>query len=98
MRESETQKAILQYLEAKRIFHYRQNTGAFKTASGGFYHFGTPGATDIVCVIKGQYVGIEVKAKGGKQSPNQKLFQKALEENGGKYLLVYSIDELMKQI
>jgi hypothetical protein len=39
-----------------------QNSGAFDNGKGGFYRFGALGAPDIICVIAGQYVGIEVKA------------------------------------
>jgi RNA-directed DNA polymerase len=44
-----------------------------------FYRFGAFGSPDIICVIKGQYVGIEVKAPKGKQSEHQKAFQQALQ-------------------
>jgi hypothetical protein len=46
-------------------------------------------------VINGQYVGVEVKAAKGKQSDNQKEFQKKLEDAGGKYILAYSLDDLL---
>ena len=36
MKESEIQKQILDYLVAKRIFHHRQNSGAFDNGKGGF--------------------------------------------------------------
>jgi hypothetical protein len=62
VKESETQKQILDYLALKRIFHYRNNSGAFVDSQKHFYRFGALGSPDIICVIKGQYVGIEVKA------------------------------------
>jgi hypothetical protein len=95
MKESEIQKQILDYLALKRIFHYRQNSGAFDNGKGGFYRFGVLGAPDIICVIKGQYVGIEVKAPKGKQSDHQKGFQQALEAAGGRYVLAYSLEDVM---
>ena len=39
MKESEIQKQILDYLALKRIFHYRQNSGAFKR-DDHFYRMG----------------------------------------------------------
>jgi hypothetical protein len=57
-KESDIQRTILEWLAAKRIFHYRQNAGAVKTENR-FFHFGTPGAPDIVAVVAGKYVGIE---------------------------------------
>src|SRR5580692_9371360 len=99
MKESETQKAILEWLAWKKFFHYRNNSGAFvmpetATHARRFFRAGVVGAPDIVCVIAGQYVGIEVKAPRGRQSENQKEFQRQLEEAGGKYILAHSIDDV----
>jgi hypothetical protein len=60
-----------------------------------FYRFGALGSPDIICVIEGQFVGIEVKAPKGKQSEHQKEFRKKLEAAGGKYLLTYSLDDVI---
>lgn len=98
MKESDVQRAILDYLVLKRIFHYRNNSGAFKRDDGHFYRFGAVGSPDIVCVINGQYVGIEVKAPGGRQSEHQKEFQRRLELAGGKYVLATSLDSVMKAL
>lgn len=98
MKESDVQRAILDYLALKRIFHYRNNSGAFKRDDGHFYRFGALGSPDIVCVVNGQYVGIEVKAPGGKQSEHQKEFQRRLEEAGGRYLLACSLDDVIGNI
>lgn len=92
--EKDTQKACIQLLEAHRIFFYRQNTGAYKTERGGFVKFGFPGATDIVAVIRGIYVGIEVKDVRGQLNENQEIFKARLEKAGGIYLTIRNIDEL----
>src|SRR3990167_7133205 len=92
--ERDTLRACLDYLEIKRVFYYRNNSGAtiIPKADGGtrFFKFGVTGSPDIICVIKGQYVGLECKAPKGKQSESQIDFQQRLEKAGGKYLLVYS--------
>lgn len=102
--EKATQKAILDYLTYKGIFHYRQNTGAFQSQYKGknsFVKFGTPGAPDIVMVVDGVYVGIEVKDSARTCSPidllneNQKLFKQNLERAGGKYIIARSLDDVM---
>lgn len=95
MRESAIQAQIIQYLSLKGIFHYRNNSGGFKDANNHFYRFGAVGSPDIICVVEGRFVGIEVKAPGGKQSDHQISFQKRLEGAGGRYVLVYSLDELI---
>jgi hypothetical protein len=98
MKESDVQRQILDWLALKRIFHHRNNSGAFVDSQKHFYRFGALGSPDIICVIKGQYVGIEVKAPKGKQSEHQKAFQQALEAAGGRYLLAYSPDDVIRQL
>jgi hypothetical protein len=93
--EHQIQQQILDWLKLKRIFHYRQNSGGIKKGSR-FVKFGAPGAPDIICVIKGAYVGIEVKRVNGMQSRQQFCFQKSLEKAGGYYYLVQSLDDVME--
>jgi len=63
-----------------------------------FMRFGALGSPDVVCVINGIYVGIEVKGTGGKQNENQKAFEKELHEAGGWYILAYSVDDVSKML
>jgi len=98
MLEKYTQKQILDYLEIKKIFHYRNNSGAMITNNNGrrgFLRFGAVGSPDIICVINGIYVGIEVKGDKGKQSENQKTFQENLEKAGGVYILAFSLEDVI---
>ena len=95
MKESETQKAILEWLDWKHIFHYRNNSGAFVDSNEHFYRFGAVGSPDIVFVVNGQYAGIEVEASKGRQSDNQKEFQRQLEAAGGRYILAHSLDDVV---
>jgi len=102
LKESEIQRTILDYLTLKRIFHYRNNSGAFvmpetATHSRRFFRAGVVGAPDIVCVVKGQFVGIEVKAPKGRQNDNQKEFQRQLEAAGGLYILAYSLEDVLSR-
>lgn len=98
MRELDVQRQILDYLKLRRVFHYRNNSGAFMDSQKHFYRFGAQGSPDIICVINGQYVGIEVKAPKGKQSDHQKEFQKHLEASGGKYVLAYDLNDVIDQL
>lgn len=101
--EKEIQDSIIQWLTIVKIFHYRQNTGGMLkeytrkdgSTSKSMVRFGVKGASDIVCVVKGMYIAIEVKDHKGKQSPDQVEFQRALEAEGGRYILVRSLDEVM---
>lgn len=96
MGEAETQNAILKYLAIKHIFHYRNNTGAFRTERGGFYRFGEVGSPDIICVARGRYIGIECKSLTGKLNDNQLDFKERLEEAGGMYIVARSLDDVTK--
>jgi len=92
--ERDVLRMCLEYLTAKRIFHYRNNTGAVKTEKS-FVRFGTPGSPDIVAVVDGNYIGIECKGSDGKQSELQKIFQSNLERAGGIYVLVRTLEDLI---
>ncbi len=98
MKEGPTQKAILDYLALKRVFHYRNNSGGFTDANKHFYRFGATGSPDIICVIKGQFVGIEVKAPKGKQSEHQKKFEQNVIAAGGRYILARSLDDIIEAL
>lgn len=102
--EKQIQDSIIDWLSASGIFHYRQNTGAFSKeytrkrdgkVRRSFVRFGTPGATDIVAVYNGVYIGIEVKDNDGKMSEDQENFRYALCRAGGIYLLVRSVDDVI---
>ena len=95
-REKDTQAAIIQWLEIKHIFHYRQNTGAFQNAQGNFYRFGHPGASDIICVANGRYIAIEVKTPKGKLSEVQEHFRDNLRKAGGYYVVARQLEDVIK--
>jgi hypothetical protein len=93
MKESDIQKTILDYLTLRGIFHYKNNTaGIYKQATGSYIPSPSVGAPDIVAVIGGKYIGIEVKRPGGKMSEHQLRFKENLERAGGIYWIFDSID------
>lgn len=98
-KERDIQRAIIDYLELKKILFIRNNSGAFKT-DWGFYKFGKKGSPDIVAVQKGtgRFIGIECKAKGKYQTKEQKEFQRLLEKDGGLYILARSLDDVILKI
>ena len=99
MKEKDIQRQILEWLTWKKIFHYRQNSGAFRTNNDTrMYWFGAKGAPDIVCVINGQYVGIEVKMPKNGLSELQVNFKYNLEMAGGKYIIAYCLEDVIKNI
>lgn len=59
------------------------------------------GVSDIILLLPNKfypYLCIENKTPKGKQSPEQKLFQSAVESQGGKYVIVRSLDDFKELI
>lgn len=52
------------------------------------------GLPDIIVVWGGMFIGLEVKTKIGKQSPDQKVFESLVKKHGGKYFVVRSIEDV----
>ena len=92
--ESDLVKLVLEYLELKRIFHWRNNTGALTTSKGGFVRFGAIGSPDIFALKSSKIYGIECKSSKGKQSSNQLEWQRNFEKAGGVYILLKELDVL----
>lgn len=60
-----------------------------------------PGVSDMILLMpnaRHPYLCIENKTAKGKQSPEQIAFQHAVEQNGGKYIVVRSLDEFIENI
>jgi hypothetical protein len=93
VKESHAQ-AILDYLAVKRHFCWRNNSGAFKAEHGSFVRARMPGSPDIVCCIDGIVVGLEVKGSKGNLSEAQCDFETRIEQAGGRYHVVRSIDDV----
>ena len=97
--ESEIQNTVLAYLKYRRVFHWRQNSGAgiMKQGAGTrFIRFGVNGAPDIFAVKDGTIYGLEIKSKVGKQNDNQKEFQEGFEKAGGVYHIVRCLEDVQK--
>lgn len=95
MKESDVQKAILDYLRYRGIFCFKNNTvGIYKRDTGAYIPSQSKGSPDIICVVDGKFIGIEVKGPSGRQSPDQIEFQERLERAGGRYIVARSIDDV----
>ena len=109
--EAQTQRLILDWLAAKGILAFRQNTGAVRSSYKGkerFMRFGVPGMADIqafpkIAIARDMHpvltpTWIEVKAPKGKQSDLQKSFQELVEAHGHKYIVAYSLEDVEKAL
>jgi len=85
----------LQYLEIRKIYHWRNNTGAVQVRPGQFMRFGKIGSSDILGILPGgRMLCVECKAKSGKLSPEQKQFLDDARELGALALVVRDWQEL----
>jgi hypothetical protein len=95
--EKTIQKAILDYLELRRAFYWRNNSGMHfftgKNGKSAAMRMGKTGSPDIYILKNGKLIGLEVKGASS-QSDSQKSFQTEFESNGGIYYIVRSVDEV----
>lgn len=84
-----------EYLSLCNIYHWRQNTGAFKVESR-YIRAGKPGISDILGILPGgRFMAVECKReKGGVLSADQRCFLSEIESRGGLALVVHSAEEL----
>lgn len=52
------------------------------------------GIPDIIMVVNGRFIGLEVKSESGRQSDEQKEFERNVTKNGGAYYLIRSIEDV----
>lgn len=80
------------------IFCYANNTGSIKGANR-YQQYGFPGSPDILGILpNGQYLGIEIKTGNAVQNKNQKKFKRKIDENHGMFVIIHSMEELLKWI
>jgi hypothetical protein len=106
--EADVKRSVMELLRMRHIMFFRMNAGSTILANrgGGFRKIeGHPaGTADILAFIAlhpgGPFqcsddpVWIELKSSTGKQSPEQKEFQKMVESEGHVYLLARSAAEV----
>lgn len=91
--ETKLQDAIRAELSKAGIVR-RNNVGTFLTINGNPINIGLPGEADLTLFQRGgKTVFIEVKTPTGRQSKQQRAFQKRVEELGFKYKIVRSLDD-----
>lgn len=99
MNEAITQAEILLAIgRIPGLLCWRNNSGALPDRSGRVIRYGLVGSPDILACYRGRFLGIEVKAKDGKQREAQVNFQRALERAGGVYVVARSVDDALSAI
>lgn len=79
-------------------FLQRVNCIAMATSTRGMVKSCQPGTADLLGVIKGFAVAIEVKAGKDRQRESQRNFQECWERAGGIYLICRDVEETLKQL
>lgn len=100
--ETDLVRACLEYLAARRIMAWRNNTGAMAATHKGktrFMRFGAPGSGDIFAILPGgRFCSIECKAPKGKVSESQFNWMMDVRNSGGRSIVVRSIEELVSAL
>lgn len=96
--EKDIQRTILDWLQLKHIFCWRENTmGSIHNHNGRqfFRPNDMVGKSDIIGVLPdGRFLAIEVKRKGGKVSEAQQSFISNVLGNGGVAFVAMSLEDL----
>jgi len=79
---------------------YRINNGAVYDVKRKAFRKGVQrkGIPDIIGIIDGRFIGIEVKIGKDRQSADQKEIEKEINENGGVYFIAKSYDDYLEKI
>lgn len=104
--ESPIQSYVLQRLEllerTGRCYFFRNNsfTGRIMRYNGsqGYIKNSKRGMPDVIACLGGKFIGIECKAKGSYQSPEQKIAQQHIELVSGEYWLIRTPEELEERL
>lgn len=105
--ERDIQSAILEYLHAKRIFCWRNNSGMqflpYTNREGKSrmraLRIGLPGSSDILgCLPDGRFLAIEVKRPGNKPTIEQQEFLDNIASRGGVAFVATSIDDVIAKL
>ena len=107
-KESDIQKACLEWLHYQGIFAWRSNQVPVPLKGGGFRRFvGLRGVSDILgilpqrcsCALQGVFLAVEVKRpRTGRLSPEQKAFLAKVNDLGGLGIVVTSVEDLEEQL
>lgn len=96
--EAMIQRAIMDYLDIvakqKPIYHFRAGAGAMKTEQGRYFKTGRAGLPDVVVLLGGRWIGLEVKTATGRQSTAQKNAENYIKDAGGEYYIVRSVSDV----
>jgi hypothetical protein len=96
--ERDVMTVVHQTLSIYGIFHYRNNTGAYKEKNR-FIRYGCPGSSDYIGLCPdGRFLAVECKRPRGKPSEKQKQFLDKINGSNGVGIIVDSAESLIRQL
>lgn len=100
MTESQLQDAIRLALgRMPDLVAWRNNIGhAVMHGHRVTFGVGGPGGADLIGMLGGRFLAIEVKSPTGRQSAEQRLFEGLVKSKGGIYLMPHSVDEALELV
>jgi penicillin-binding protein-related factor A (putative recombinase) len=98
--EQTIQRAILEYLNWKHIYCWKNNTaGIYVKARNTYIPSHAPGVSDILGVLPGgRFLAVEVKSPAGRVSPHQQEFMDRINDAGGLAFVARSIEDVQKYV
>ena len=99
--EAQVQRAVIRALELHPsiVWVRRMNSGATKTASGGWVKFGFTGCPDVWAQANdGRLVVVEVKRPSGQPTKEQAEFLMMVRSAGGIAFVARSADDVMTNL
>lgn len=95
-----TKTIIFDMYHVREGVAYRINNGAVYDQKRQVYRKGVQrkGIPDIIGIIDGRFIGVEVKIGRDRQSADQKLIEKEINESGGVYFIAKSYDDYLDKI
>lgn len=97
--EHDIQVCIVNYLRLCKVFCFAVPNGGLrniKTAAFLKKEGATAGVSDLIILTKGKCYFVEIKTKTGRQNPEQKIFQQAVELLGFEYQIWRSLADAEK--
>lgn len=100
IKESQIQKAILQYLQIKGVFCFvNKTTGTFDPVRKSFRANTThKGVSDILGIYQGRFLAVEVKSKTGRPTPEQTKFIEDVNNEGGIAFIARGIEDIERML
>lgn len=104
MKETDIQRTVCDYLALKmkkgELLFWRQNNGGLYDVVNKRYRampkYSLPGIPDVIVIKDGWFIGLEIKVKGGRQSPGQKIFEKMCKDVGGEYYVITDVRQVVE--